>query len=320
MPAFLVDNDTLKEERLNENIFTHDVAPVRLYRETMNDDGSMGFSPIHGFHAIERAEKNNPNDNGEVVYVHPSSYCPIQLEKLEEIAHELVKCGYRITGSGELKNNKLAFIELENEELPSLSFDGTELNPKMWIGTSHDGSVALKSTIKIVDTWCANTFMLNSASDVLFKAKHTRNSIIKIQDYRLQIRLANDTILEYYDLVNRLQDTEWHEMRNKKEFANVLGAIQKPRKRKKDGKEYWTGAQYSGKHNNQLADLDWAYFNSPGQEERGDTAWRWFSAVTYWADNMISDRELESGSNILNGTRARQKAKAFEIAKNYIVG
>ena len=67
-------------------------------------------------------------------------------------------------------------------------------------------------------------------------------------------------------------------------------------------------------------DLDWAYFNSPGQEERGDTAWRWFSSITYWADNMISDRELESGSNILNGTRARQKAKAFEIAKNYIVG
>ena len=66
---------------MNENIFTHDVAPVRLYRETMNDDGSMGFSPIHGFHAIERAEKNNPNDNGEVVYVHPSSYCPIQLDQ-----------------------------------------------------------------------------------------------------------------------------------------------------------------------------------------------------------------------------------------------
>ena len=69
-----------------------------------------------------------------------------------------------------------------------------------------------------------------------------------------------------------------------------------------------------------MADLDWAYANSDGQDERGNTAWRWFSAVTYWADHMISDREKENGSNILNGTRARQKAKAFEIAKDYIVG
>ena len=167
---------------------------------------------------------------------------------------------------------------------------------------------------------CTNTFMLNSASDLLFKAKHTRNSIIKIQDYRIQIRLANDTILEYYDVVNRLQDTEWYTMRNKKEFANVLGAVMKPRKRTLKGKVSWTNSKYSGKHISQLADLDWAYHNSPGQAERGDTAWRWFSAVTYWADHMISDREKESGSNILNGTRARQKAKAFDIAKEYAIG
>ena len=305
---------------MKENIFTHDVKPVKMYREITNEDGSTGFDPINGFHAVERTARNNPRDNGDVVYVHPASYYPIQLEQLEEIAYELVKMGYKITGSGELKNNRLAFIELENDDLPNLSFDGTTLNPKMWIGTSHDGSVALKSTIKVVDTWCSNTFMLNSASDILFKAKHTRNSVYKIQDYQLQIRLANDTILEYYDLVNRMQDTDWHEMRNKKEFANVLGASMKPRSRTKRGKQYWTESRYSGRHTNQLIDLDWAYHESPGQVERGDTAWRWFSAVTYWADHMISDTELEAGSNILSGTRARQKVKAFEIAKNYIVG
>ena len=305
---------------MKENIFTHDVKPVRMYREIINEDGSTGFDPIHGFHAVERTARNNPNDNGDVVYVHPASYYPIQLEQLEEIAYELVKLGYKITGNGELKNNRLAFIELENDDLPNLSFDGPTLNPKMWIGTSHDGSVALKSTIKVVDTWCSNTFMLNSASDILFKAKHTRNSSFKIQDYQLQIRLANDTILEYYDLVNRMQDTDWHEMRNKKEFANVLGAEMKPRSRTKRGKQYWTEPNYSGRHTNQLIDLDWAYHESPGQVERGDTAWRWFSAVTYWADHMISDKELDAGSNILSGTRARQKAKAFEIAKNYIIG
>ena len=305
---------------MKENIFTHDVKPVKMYREITNEDGSTGFDPINGFHAVERTARNNPRDNGDVVYVHPASYYPIQLEQLEEIAYELVKLGYKITGNGELKNNRLAFIELENDDLPNLSFDGTTLNPKMWIGTSHDGSVALKSTIKVVDTWCSNTFMLNSASDILFKAKHTRNSVYKIQDYQLQIRLANDTILEYYDLVNRMQDTDWHEMRNKKEFANVLGASMKPRSRTKRGKQYWTEPSYSGRHANQLVDLDWAYHESPGQVERGDTAWRWFSAVTYWADHMISDTELEAGSNILSGTRARQKVKAFEIAKNYIVG
>ena len=162
--------------------------------------------------------------------------------------------------------------------------------------------------------------MLNSASDILFKAKHTRNSMYRIKDYQSQLRIAGESIMEYYDIVNRLQDTKWYDSRNKKDFANVLGASMKPRKRKKNGKEFWTESMYSGKHANQLVDLDWAYHNSPGQVERGDTAWRWFSAVTYWADHMISDREIESGSNILNGTRARQKAKAFDIAKSYIVG
>ena len=304
---------------MKERLFTHDVKSIPIFREVITEDGIM-YEPIPDFNGVARIPRNNPWNSGDVLYVHPSSYCPIQLEKLEEIAHELMKMGYRITGSGELKNNRLAFIELENDDLPNLSFDGTFLVPKIWIGTSHDGSVALKCTIKIGDSVCTNTFMLNSASDLLFKAKHTRNSIIKIQDYRIQIRLANDTILEYYDVVNRLQDTEWYTMRNKKEFANVLGAVMKPRKRTLKGKVSWTNSKYSGKHISQLADLDWAYHNSPGQAERGDTAWRWFSAVTYWADHMISDREKESGSNILNGTRARQKAKAFDIAKEYAIG
>lgn len=303
-----------------EKIFTHEVKPVRMYREIINSDGSTGYQPINNFHAIERTARDVPNDNGEVVYVHPTSYYPILLEQLEEIAYELVKGGYRITGSGELKNNRLAYIELENEKLPNLEFDGTKLNPKMWIGTSHDGSLALKSTIKVVDTRCLNTFMLNSRADIMFKAKHTRNSIYRISDYQNQLRLASDKIMEYYDIVNRLQDTKWYQHKNTMEFANVLGAVMKPRKRKRNGKDYWTDSKYSGKHEKQLLDLSHAYYNSPGQEERGDTAWRWFSAVTYWADHMISDREKENGSNILNGTRARQKAKAFDIAKSYIVG
>ena len=304
---------------MKERLFTHDVKSIPIFREVITEDGIM-YEPIPDFNGVARMPRNNPWNSGDVLYVHPSSYRPIMLEQLEEIAYELVECGYKITGSGELKGNRLAFIELENDELPTMSFDGTILKPKMWIGTSHDGSVALKSTIKIMDTWCSNTFMLNSRSDILFKAKHTRNSDFRIQNYQNQLRVASDSITEYYDVVNRLQDTEWYTMRNKKEFANVLGAVMKPRKRTLKGKVSWTNSKYSGKHISQLADLDWAYHNSPGQAERGDTAWRWFSAVTYWADHMISDREKESGSNILNGTRARQKAKAFDIAKEYAIG
>jgi len=302
---------------MRENIFNHDVAPVKMYREVAKENGDVSLVEVQGFNAIVRASKTNPYDTGQVVYVHPSSYYPIQLERLEEIAYELEQSGYKITGSGELKSNRLAFIELENEDLPNLTFEGTELSPKMWIGTSHDGSVALKSTIKIVDTVCMNSFMLNSASNILFKAKHTRNSDYRIEEYQNQLRIAKESITEYYEIVKRLQDTKWIRSENNKEFANVLGASMKPRKRKKDGKEYWTEKQYSGKHASQIADLNWSYDNSPGQESRGETAWRWFSAVTYWADHMISDRELESGSNILSGTRARQKAKAFNIAQSF---
>ena len=46
---------------MRDNIFTHDVKPVKMYREIMNKDGSTSFEPIHGFHAVERASRKLTN-------------------------------------------------------------------------------------------------------------------------------------------------------------------------------------------------------------------------------------------------------------------
>ena len=320
MIAVRKDDIEDKQDAVKEgvNVFTHDVETIPIFRMVRDQkEGAISYEQIDGFNGIQRKMRNNEHDKGSVVYVHPSSYYAIPLETLENIADAMLTCGYEVTGAGELKDGRVAFIELENKDLPKLSFDGTSLVPKMWIGTSHDGSIALKSTIKVVDTVCYNTFMLNARSDILFKTKHTQFSKVRLMEYKWQLEVAGRLIQEYYDSVKLLQNTSWDRHKNTEFFAEVLNAEKRPRKRRKNKEVYMTEPQYSKTHEKQMDDLWYSYENSAGQHERGHTAWRWFSAVTHWADNMISEREMRSGSNILNGTRARQKNRAFDIAREY---
>ena len=301
----------------NIKLFDHDVKLSPIFRLITREDGTTYTENIPEFNSVVRYHKENPFKATNVLSVQPTTYYPIRLRTLERIATLLTKAGYEITGFGELKNNKLAYVELENDDLPNLELDGTSLKPKMWIGTSHDGSLALRSTIKIRDGVCLNDFMLNYRSDLLFTAKHTKHSDIRLNKYANHIKVATDVINNYYETVKLLQSIPWDRHNTETFFSNVLNADKRPRKRTKNKVPYMTEPKYSGKHDKQLDDLYYSYENSPGQDERGHTLWRLFSSVTYWADHMITDKELKAGSNILNGTRARQKNKAFSLVNQY---
>lgn len=301
----------------NVRLFDHDVKLSPIFRNITREDGTTYSENIPEFNSVVRYHKDNPFKHTDVLSVQPTTYYPIKLRTLEKIATLLKKAGYEITGFGELKGNKLAYVELENSDLPELEFDGTSLKPKMWIGTSHDSSLALRSTIKVRDGVCINDFMLNYRSDLLFTAKHTKHCDIRLKKYANQIKMATDVINNYYDVVKLLQSTPWDRHNTETFFSNVLNAEKRPRKRTKNKVPYMTEPMYSGRHDKQLNDLFYAYENSPGQKERGHTLWRLFSSVTYWADHMITDKELKAGSNILNGTRARQKDKAFGLVNQY---
>ena len=237
------------------------------------------------------------------------------MEELESIAEQLVEAGYECVNHGELKLNKWLFIELEHPDLPKLHFKGTSLVPKMFLGSSHDGTLAMKSTIKIVDTICYNTFMINHRSDLLFKTKHTRNASLRIRQYEQVLADASTLLNQYYDAVSVLNDTPFSGKPSLEGyFSGSIGAVAKPRKKVINGKEYMSDPEFSGKHKNQIQQLFESYEYGNGQKERGETLWSAFSAVTDWCDNHeANEKSVAMGTNLI-GNRARQKQTAWALA------
>ena len=316
------DNDIAEVEEIQEaevveepkqvnGIFTHTVEAVPVYVL----DGNGNYVQVDGFNGVNRMLKDGTSTVPEILHVAPSSTHTITMEQLEGIAEQLMQAGYKLHQFGEMKGNRWLFIELENDELPTLNFNGTKLVPKMWIGSSHDGTLAMKSTVKVIDTVCFNTFMLNYRSDVLFKAKHTKNADIRIKEYEQGIKDASQLLYDYYGAVDMLSSTAFSG-RSKLEqyFATSIGAEKKPRPRRLKGKEYMSDPMFSGKHENQLEQLFDCYQHGAGQKERGETLWSAFSAVTDWCDNHEANEKSRAlGTNVI-GNRARQKQKAWTFA------
>jgi hypothetical protein len=307
----------LRDEEENLNLFEHTQEAIDIY--AYNSKGVLRQIP--DYHLVNRRLKAIPDwsdkpefdiDNNSVLDVQKNSVSIITSEQMESVAYELTQLGYGVTGSGELKDGKLMFIELEHDDLPTLEIPGTQLVPKFWIGSSHDGTIAFKSTAKVVDTICLNTFMLNSRSFSLFTAKHTKYADVRLKEYERTIKDAKELFKQYYNAVELLASTP---VTNPQPyFASVLKAEKKPRNRVVNGVTTQTEPRYSGRHDNQLTQLMESWLFGEGQRERGKNLWRAFSSVTDWADNSeATAKDREKASHII-GTRAMQKTRAFDLA------
>jgi len=168
-----------------------------------------------------------------------------------------------------------------------------------------------------VETVCINTFLMNAASNSLFKTKHTKNADTRIKEYERGLRETGELLQQYYESVSKMVETPFYEQNTEKYFAEVIGAEKKPRTRRTNGKEYETLPEYSGKHKNQLEQLQNSWNFGDGQVARGDTVYRAFSAVTDWADHDPANKKSKAQGGHLIGTRARQKQNAFNLALNY---
>ena len=307
--------DLRNEEQLN--LFDHTQEALDIYAH--NSQGVLRQIP--NYHLVNRRLKAIPDwsdkpeydiDSESVLDVQKDSVSIITSEQMESVAHELIQLGYVTTGSGELKAGKLMFIELEHDDLPTLEIPGTSLVPKFWIGSSHDGTIAFKSTAKVVDTVCLNTFMLNSRSFSLFTAKHTKYADVRLKEYERTIKDAKELFKQYYNAVELLADTPVNNP--EPYFASVLKAEKKARNRTVNGVTTQTEPRYSGRHDNQLTQLMDSWVHGEGQRERGSNLWRAFSSVTDWADNSEANaKDREKASHII-GTRAMQKTRAFDLA------
>ena len=305
--------DLRQEPEKQDGLFTHTVESVPVWVEW--NDGT--FHKVNGFHGINRQPKSGQGNGPEILHVAPITTTVIGMGELESIAEQLIEAGYEYHNHGELKSNRWLFIELEHPDLPKLTFEGTSLVPKMFLGSSHDGTLAMKSTVKIVDTICYNTFMMNHKSDLLFKTKHTKNASLRIKEYEQGLADASELLNQYYDAVSVLNDTPFTgKARIEQYFAGSIGATLKERKKVSGGKEYMSPPEYSGKHKNQIEQLFESYEYGTGQKERGATLWSAFSAVTDWCDNHEANKKsVQMGTNLV-GNRARQKQTAWALANH----
>ena len=96
----------------NVRLFDHDVRMSPIFRNIEKEDGTTYSENIPEFNSVVRFHKDNPFKPTDVLSVQPATYYPITLRTLEKIATLLTKAGYEITGFGELKNNRLAYVEL----------------------------------------------------------------------------------------------------------------------------------------------------------------------------------------------------------------
>jgi len=303
--------EVVEEPKQTNGIFTHTVESLPIWVEWR--DGT--YHKVNGFHGINRKPKAGYSSVPEILHVAPITTTVIGMERLEEVAGILTECGYELYSHGEMKQNKLLFIEMTHPDFPELEFPGTKLFGSIWIGSSHDGTVAFKGTQKVTDSVCLNTFMLNSASIPVFTAKHTRNADIKIKEYEKGIREAGDVLKQYYEAVTKLNDTPFAgRSQLERYFAGSIGAQLKDRNKTRNGRTFMSEPEYSGKHKNQINQLFDSYLSGVGQKERGDTLWSAFSAVTDWCDNHEANEKSRAlGTNII-GSRERQKQRAWDLA------
>jgi len=293
-------------------VFEHTVASVPVFIEVSGE-----YQKVSDFHAVNRQLKDGTSTVPEILHIARNSTVTIGMEQIEGVADQLVELGYVITGNGEMRGNRWLFVELEHSDLPNFEIKGTMLVPKVWIGSSHDGTLAMKSTVKVVDTVCLNTFMMNATSDLLFKTKHTKNADARIKDYERGLRETGELLQQYYKSVVEMANTPFSGRNTEKYFAQVIGAEKKPRTRRTNGEKYQTLPEYSGKHKNQLIQLQDSWISGEGQVDRGENVWRLFSSVTDWCDHHeANEKNRLQGSHLL-GNRARQKQKAFDLALGY---
>ena len=303
--------EVVEEPKQTNGIFTHTVESLPVWVQW--HDGT--YHKVNGFHGINRKPKAGYSSIPEILHVAPVTTTVIAMERLEKVAEILTGCGYEYYNHGEMKQNKLLFIEMTHPDFPELEFPGTKLFGSIWIGSSHDGTVAFKGTQKVTDSVCLNTFMLNSASIPVFTAKHTRNADIRIKEYEEGISEAGDVLKQYYEAVAKLNDTPFAgRSQLERYFACSIGAELKARNKTKNGIGYKSEPEYSGKHKNQINQLFDSYLSGIGQKERGETLWSAFSAVTDWCDNHEANEKSRAIGTHMIGNRQKQKKQAWDFA------
>ena len=160
---------------------------------------------------------------------------------------------------------------------------GDEVTPYLVFFNSHDGSSGVKVAMTPVRVVCQNTLNLALGSAKrIWTAKHTENVLLRVQNARETLQLANSYMAELgkgiYDLTNiKLSDRKVQEFIS--EFFPVTEDLT-------DGQR---------KNNLRLQeDLKARYYNAPDLSWVGKNGWRFVNAVSDFATHADPIRKTRN--------------------------
>jgi len=142
---------------------------------------------------------------GDVLGIFKAGYQGHQYKKwLLEITTEIVGRELGIGSAGLLKNGAVAWVSFEVPKSITTR-EGVTFRPNLISTTSFDGSLATTYKRIVTNVVCDNTHAAGlSEIGQQFKARHSKNSGLKIDKAREALQLVHDTAAEFEREVTRL--------------------------------------------------------------------------------------------------------------------
>ena len=208
-------------------------------------------------------------------------YRIVQNEEAFQFTDDLLGEGVTYETAGSLQGGKKVWMLAKLPEKYIIA--GDEVTPYLVFFNSHDGSSGVKVAMTPVRVVCQNTLNLAlGTAKRIWTARHTENVLLRVQDARETLQLANSYMGELGKGIHELTTIKLSD-RKVQEFINEFFPVA----------EDLTDGQR--KNNLRLQeDLKARYYNAPDLEWVGKNGWRFVNAVSDFATHADPIRKTRN--------------------------
>ena len=233
-----------------------------------------GYEPIPGYKANVRSSDN------KVLGVVSDKYRIVQNADAFAFTDALIGGDVHYETAGSLLDGKKIWLLAK---LPDSEICGDKTEPYVCFSNTHDGSGAVRVCMTPVRVVCQNTLNLAlGTAKRIWTARHTENVLLRVQDARETLQLANSYMGELGKGIHELTTIKLSD-RKVQEFINEFFPI--------------TEDLTDGQRKNNLRlqeDLKARYYNAPDLEWVGKNGWRFVNAVSDFATHADPIRKTRN--------------------------
>ena len=208
-------------------------------------------------------------------------YRIVQNEEAFQFTDDLLGEGVTYETAGSLQGGKKVWMLAKLPEKYIIA--GDEVTPYLVFFNSHDGSSGVKVAMTPVRVVCQNTLNLAlGTAKRIWTARHTENVLLRVQDARETLQLANSYMGELGKGIHELTTIKLSD-RKVQEFINEFFPV--------------TEDLTDGQRKNNLRmqeDLKARYYNAPDLEWVGKNGWRFVNAVSDFATHADPIRKTRN--------------------------